>query len=777
MTPADTSLDKIQELIVQIGSAPQHLIALLHAVQATYHYLPESALRELSRLTSISLADILGVATFYPQFRFKPVGRHVIKICVGTACHVKGAPQLTKDFKQHLHINDPDDTDPNQLFTVMEVACLGCCMLAPAVQIDSITYGPVQSQQIPSIIQDFLQTNSSPPAATSPPHLAHQGGRIKICLCSSCQAAGSKIIYDACQEIVHALHLPFLLKSVGCTGQSYRAPELTIETLSGQPIHYGLVKPEQLVEILTTHFQPQSWLRRLKNKWTLLLNTLLADHDPEQIIRYLEPVRLQAEDYQQDHQHLVATRYSGQLSPLSLDDYLAHQGFQALSTWQSASDPKVIIDLIRHSGLRGRGGGGYPTWKKWAAVAETTRQPKFLIGNADEGDPGAFMDRMLLESFPYRVLEGMAIAACACGIKQAYLFVRFEYPLAIERMRQALVSCQQRQLLGNLKIELVISAGAFVCGEETAMVAAIEGKRGRPHLRPPYPSEAGLWGQPTLINNVETLALIPGILLDEARTFRTLGTAGSPGTKTFALAGKIKQGGLIEVPMGTSLRTIVEEIGQGVTSKKSLKAVQIGGPAGGCLPARLLDTPIDFDALQASGSMMGSGGLIVLDQDDCMVELARYFMQFTQNESCGKCTFCRVGTKRLLEILEKLTTGQGQPHHLDQLAHLAQLVKQNSLCGLGRAAPNPILTGLTYFKDEFLAHTQGQCPAKRCRDLIVYRVTKKCIGCTKCAQHCPVDAIAPRPYQQQEINQDRCTKCDLCFQVCPQGAIKKENKK
>jgi NADH-quinone oxidoreductase subunit F len=408
-------------------------------------------------------------------------------------------------------------------------------------------------------------------------------------------------------------------------------------------------------------------------------------------------------------------------------------------------------------------------------VAET----KYVICNGDEGDPGAFMDRMLLESFPYRIIEGMAIAALAVGAHEGIFYIRREYPLAVRRVQKALDELQRRGWLGDrllgkdypFRIVIKEGAGAFVCGEETALIASIEGRRGMPRLRPPFPAESGLWNRPTLINNVETLALVPWILHHGHAAFAAIGTAASKGTKVFALAGKIRRGGLIEVPMGTTLREIVDEIGGGVPEGHRLKAVQIGGPSGGCVPARLADTTVDYESLREVGAIMGSGGLVVLDDSDCLVDMARYFLQFTQEQSCGKCTFCRVGTRRMLELLDRLCAGKGRREELDELERLAGQVTAGSLCGLGRTAPNPVMTTLRYFRDEYEAHLQGRCPAGRCRALIRYTINDQCTGCTLCAQHCPVDAIPMTPYAHHVIDQTRCTKCDTCRRVCPHEAV------
>ncbi|MBI4564004.1 MAG: 4Fe-4S binding protein [Planctomycetes bacterium] len=435
------------------------------------------------------------------------------------------------------------------------------------------------------------------------------------------------------------------------------------------------------------------------------------------------------------------------------------------------------------SGLRGRGGAGFPTGKKWAAVRTAPGRDKVVVMNGDEGDPGAFMDRMILESHPYRVLEGLTIAAFALGARSGVLYIRAEYPLAIERMRAAMARMKTKNLLGenilgtefSLDVRIVEGGGAFVCGEETALLASVEGVRGMPRVRPPFPAERGLWGRPTLINNVETYACVPWILRHGAAAFAALGTRRSKGMKVFSLVGKVLRGGLVEVPMGTTLREVVERIGGGVAPGRVFKAVQIGGPSGGCIPAALADTPIDYESLAEAGAMMGSGGLVVLDDSDCMVDMALYFLRFTQEESCGKCPPCRIGTKRLREILERLCAGRGGLADLVRLEDLSQQVKEASLCGLGKTAPNPVLTTLRYFRDEYEAHAAGRCPAKKCAALVRYSISDACMGCTICAQRCPAGAIEMRPYEQHAIDSSACVRCGTCREVCPVAAVHLED--
>jgi len=479
----------------------------------------------------------------------------------------------------------------------------------------------------------------------------------------------------------------------------------------------------------------------------------------------------------------LATLNSGIMKPDSLDEYLLLGGFGALKKSLMSGDPGGIIDTITKSGLRGRGGAGFLTGRKWSISAGTRGRPKYVVCNGDEGDPGAFMDRMLLESFPYRIIEGMMIAAYATGASEGIFYIRAEYPLAVTRVGHALRHCYEKGYLGknilgsdfSFDARIFEGAGAFVCGEESALIASLEGKRGTPHLRPPYPAVKGFMDKPTLVNNVETLALVPWIINNGSESFSAIGTEKSKGTKVFALAGKVARGGLIEVPMGTTIRQIVEQIGEGVAEGRTFKAVQIGGPSGGCIPASESDTPVDYEELTRMGAMMGSGGMVVLDDSDCMVDVAKYFLTFTHKQSCGKCTFCRVGTKHMLNILTRLSEGKSSMAEIDELEKLCHSVRNGSLCGLGKTAPNPVITGLKYFREEYEAHAKGICPAKKCRDLVKYVITDKCTGCTKCFQECPVNAIGFKPYEKHEIDQDLCTKCDNCRVVCPEKAVELVN--
>jgi len=477
----------------------------------------------------------------------------------------------------------------------------------------------------------------------------------------------------------------------------------------------------------------------------------------------------------------VVLRNVGKINPFDIEDYIAEDGYAALAKVLTTMTPEQVLDEMKKSGLRGRGGAGFPTYLKWTFARNSPNKPKYLICNGDEGDPGAFMNRSVLEGDPHAVIEGMAIAAYVIGAEQGYFYVRAEYPIAIRTLRVALEQAREYGFIGkdifgtgfNFDLEIRMGAGAFVCGEETALMHSIEGQRGMPSTRPPFPAVSGLWKQPTNINNVETYANVPQILLKGGEWFASMGTEKSKGTKTFAIAGKVKHTGLIEVPLGVTIREIVYDIGGGILNDKKFKAVQTGGPMGGCIPEQYLDLPVDYESLASVGSIMGSGGFVVMDEDTCMVDIARFFMDFVQDESCGKCVPCRVGTRRMLEILNDICAGRGQPGDIELLEQMGKSISRGSLCGLGAGAPNPVMSTIKYFRHEYEAHIyEKKCPAKVCRALIEYKVDPDlCIGCTRCARNCPVSAIAGKPKEKHVIDPNICIRCGICKQVCPVGAI------
>ena len=780
----ELDLTFVDQLIERVGTEKERVLEILQAIQGCYGYLPQQALERVCELTQIAPATIVGVSTFYNQFRHHPAGRHTIRVCVGTACHVKGGEQIHDAFRRQLGIEEGADTDKDRLFTVEKVACLGCCTLAPATQIDQVTYGHLTPGEVPGVIDNFLRYEQTRAGRAERPRKAWAKeaglcGEIRIGLGSCCVARGSARVREALEQALDETGARVAIKRVGCVGMCHQTPLLEVVLPNDKPFLYAKVKADGAKSIVLHHFKPRGISKRISNAVSGVLENMLTGEKREPVAHYSIDVRdPPVADFLGKQVHIATERY-GDIDPLDLDEYLQNDGFKALEKCIKQLTAEEVIARIGRSGLRGRGGAGYLTHLKWSAVRSKQSDVKYVVCNGDEGDPGAFMDRMLMESYPYRILEGMAIAAYSVGADKGFLYIRAEYPLAVSRMGEAIDICRQRGFLGGnimgsgflLDLKIVAGAGAFVCGEETALIASIEGRRGTPRLRPPYPAESGLWGKPTLINNVETYATVPWIVRNGAEVFAKLGTSGSKGTKVFALAGKVARGGLIEVPMGISIGQIIKDIGGGIAGELKFKAVQIGGPSGGCVPAELSDIPVDYETLTEVGAMMGSGGMVVLDESDCMVDIARYFLQFTQNQSCGKCTFCRIGTRRMLDILERLCAGQGKAADLEELEYLGKMVKKSSLCGLGKTAPNPVLSTLKYFRNEYEANLQNRCPAARCRALITYSVTDDCIGCTLCAQSCPAEAIAMKPYQKHEIDSQKCIRCGTCKAVCPCDAI------
>lgn len=592
---------------------------------------------------------------------------------------------------------------------------------------------------------------------------------VLVCGGTGCTSSGSQQIIDTLKREIKANGLENEIEVVktGCFGLCALGPIMIVYP---EGTFYSMVQEKDIPEIVSEHLLKGRIVSRLVYDETVTDNGIKSLQDTAFYSK----------------QHRVALRNCGVINPENIEEYIGTGGYEALGKVLTEMSPEDVIQTILDSGLRGRGGGGFPTGMKWKLARNIVpnADQKYVCCNADEGDPGAFMDRSVLEGDPHVVLEAMAIAGYAIGATQGYIYVRAEYPIAVKRLEIAINQAREYGMLGknifgtgfDFDIGLRLGAGAFVCGEETALMTSIEGNRGEPRPRPPFPAEKGLFGKPTILNNVETYANIPRIILNGSDWFASMGTTKSKGTKVFALGGKIKNTGLVEIPMGTTLRTVIEEIGGGIPKGKKFKAAQTGGPSGGCIPAEHYDIPIDYDNLIAIGSMMGSGGLIVMDEDNCMVDIAKFFLAFTVDESCGKCTPCRIGTKRLYEMLDKITKGQGTLEDLDKIEELCYYIKANSLCGLGQTAPNPVLSTLRYFREEYIAHVVDKtCPAGVCKDLLKYNIDPdKCRGCTLCSRKCPAGAITGTVKQPHIIDQNKCLKCGACMEACKFGAISKK---
>ena len=584
--------------------------------------------------------------------------------------------------------------------------------------------------------------------------------KIKIGMASCGLAAGANDIYNAVKDYQKVSDIDISLEKTGCIGMCFAEPLMEI-IADGKSATYGYLKEDELKNII------ENFAKGEPPKENMILSNFCDAEENETLAS----------------QTRIVLRNVGQINPTSIDDYIKRDGYKALEkALKELSSSKVIAE-IKESGLRGRGGAGFPTGLKWQFAATQFSNKKYIVCNADEGDPGAFMDRSVLEGDPHSIIEGMAIGAYAIGADEGYIYCRAEYPMAIKHLKIAIRQAEENNKLGNnilgtkfnFKLHIKEGAGAFVCGEETALMASIEGERGMPRIRPPFPAQSGLWGKPTNINNVETFANIAWIILNGAKEYNKYGTEKSRGTKVFALAGKIRNSGLIEVPMGIPLRDVIYKVGGGIKDNRPFKGVQLGGPSGGCLPESMLDTLVDYESINKTGAIMGSGGMVVMDDTTCMVDVARFFLNFTQNESCGKCTFCRIGTKRMLEILTRITEGKGALEDIERLENLAENVAKSSLCGLGQTAPNPVLTTLKYFKEEYLSHIEDKkCIAGVCTNLLTYKINPDlCVGCTICARKCPVSCISGVVKQPHKIDQEQCIKCGACYTACKFGAITK----
>lgn len=696
-----------------------------------------------------------------------------IRIQVGSATceNAAGAREVYNEFRNHIISSGRKD------LVLRQTGCTGRCSCEPVVSIGIPGQMPVKYEHVDrELVHTIFSQHILGGQPVSENILDNKGGRLAkwdFLFCNGTRCA---------RNLMQNFHgdLTAKLEQAGLSKEQFGVIKANC---------FGLCPVEAEGKALHMMVRPSKTLYRIRNQEDLdrvVKEHIVGGSVVKDLVVATQPMSQRFFNLYGDvsffyRQSRVALRNSGLINPEDIYEYVYTDGFEALATVLGKGDKQWIIDQLTKSKLRGRGGGGYPTGQKWAMAAKSSEPVRYLICNADEGDPGAFMDRSMLEGDPFGVIEGMIIGAYAISANQGFVYIRAEYPMAIERLEKAVEICRQHGLLGknilnsgfDFDLELRLGAGAFVCGEETALIHSIEGERGQPRPRPPYPTDHGLWGKPTVINNVETFANIPVIFLYSPEWFASIGTARSGGTKVFALAGKVKHTGLVEVPMGTTLREIVYDIGGGIEGGKNFKAVQTGGPAGGCIPAQFLDTIVDFDSLNALGSIMGSGGMIIMDEDDCMVDIAKFFLTFSQDESCGKCTPCREGTKRMLEIIERITIGQGTLGDLAKLERLGQLMRKSSLCGLGRAAANPVLSTLKYFRSEYESHViDKKCPSRKCKALSHYEIIPdKCVGCTACARHCPVSCIAGSVKKVHVIDQSRCIKCGRCFEVCKFSAV------
>ncbi|MGA7564432.1 MAG: NAD(P)H-dependent oxidoreductase subunit E [Desulfobaccales bacterium] len=793
-----TNPEKLEAILSHYQGGSADLIPVLQDIQGAYNYLPMEMLKSVAQRLRVPLTQIYSVATFYNMFSLVPKGRHQLRVCLGTACHLKGGSSLVRGLERDLKISVGQTTE-DQLFTLETVNCLGACALAPLAAVGAEYHPHASTRELSRVVKQLRKAAEEEPeekVKAEEPVAAKTEGlpRIQsaqdlhafrdqilsqrdpnqpvviVCHGTGCLANNSPAVAEALRGAIKAAKITAKvvpqIKTTGCHGFCSRAPVVVVQPAG---FFYQNVAPDDAAEIVATTLMEGKPVDRL-----LAVDYQTGEHVPlEKDIPFYK------------HQTRIVLSNIGKIDPTDVHDTIAVNGYQAAVKAITTQTPDEIIDDVEASGLRGRGGGGFPTGRKWRICRGVPGDQKFIICNGDEGDPGAFMDRSIMEGDPHRVLEGMIIGAYAIGASEARIYVRSEYPLAVKHLGIAIEQARAMGLLGknilgkgfDFDIKISKGGGAFVCGEETALIRSVEGDIGEPVPRPPYPAQHGLWDKPTVINNVETWATIPEIINRGADWLAAIGTEKSKGTKVFSLVGAVNHTGLVEVAMGTTLRQVIYDMGGGIAGNRDFKAVQIGGPSGGCIPAQYLDLPVDYDSLQSVGSMMGSGGMIVMDTATCMVDVARYFMSFCHEESCGKCTPCREGTKQILEILTEITQGRGTPEHLSLMEELCVIMDSASLCGLGQSAAKPILSTMKYFREEYEAHVRDKkCHALVCRALLKYTIDPEtCTGCLACVRECPAEAIRGEAGEPQELDQELCVKCGRCYEICKFAAVKVES--
>ena len=792
----DLELACVARILEKYSNRKEFLVSILQDIDAEIGHLPEAGLRHVSQKLDVPLSRIYNVATFYTAFSLQPRGRHRISVCLGTACHVRGAPKLLESLERELRIR-AGETTADRLFSLQAVRCLGCCGLAPVITVNEDVFAKVRQTGIAKIIEKYRAMEAVPRRARADSREAPRRRRyadvgrldssglvelrkrtrealdlerstatatVTVHMGTCGNAAGAGKIHEALLRALEDKGLrDVIVRTSGCAGLCSREPMATVEMKGKPPVMYAELTEERTMRIVDEHLGSGRPVTDLALK--------MGD---EKGIDFFS------------RQKLIALRNRGLIDPESIEEYIARDGYDALARVLTSMKPEEVIAEIKKSGLRGRGGAGFPTGAKWEICrshAKGKGESAYVICNGDEGDPGAYMDRSIVESDPHSVLEGMIIGAYAIGAAHGYAYIRNEYPLAVASISHAIDKAREAGLLGKdilgsgfeFDVTIQRGAGAFVCGEETSLIASLEGRPPEPRQRPPFPAESGVWGKPTNINNVETWATVPSIIREGAEWFRSIGTEKSKGTKVFSLVGKVKNTGLVEVPMGITLEEIIFTIGGGIIGDKKFKAVQTGGPSGGCIPASLIGLPIDYERLAEAGSIMGSGGMIVMDEDTCMVDVARYFLDFLKDESCGKCLSCREGILAMHAILQDICDGKGRLSDLATLEELAQVVRDTSQCGLGKTASNPVLSTLKHFRNEYEAHIkERKCPAGVCRELITYSVVEgKCKGCTLCARNCPSQAVTGETKKPHRIDPAKCIKCGACHEVCRFDAVKR----